>query len=378
MKNTTDGCKKPTLSHSSPLVLKDIRKTYGEIVAVDRVNLELREGEFLTFLGPSGSGKTTTLAMVAGLQNPSSGSIYLNGEPLDPLPPYRRNIGMVFQHYALFPHMTVAGNVAFPLEMRKLPRSEVRKRVDEALELVGLPEMAKRFPAELSGGQQQRVALARAIVFKPPLLLMDEPLGALDRKLREQMQLEITRLHRELKTSILYVTHDQEEALVMSDRIAVFNKGLIEQIGSAHELYEKPMTKFVAGFLGDSNFFGATVREVRGDCCLLDSQNGPLRASNTSRLKAGDKAVVAVRPERISFFANGHNGVAHNTLKGRVTDIIYLGQSSKYVLKMPDGTEIRALQQAQTEGGHKIALGDEVSVMWHETQANALAEKQRD
>ncbi len=230
------------------LELRGVRKRYGAHVAVDSLDLTLRAREFLTFLGPSGSGKTTTLMMVAGLQRPDSGSIVLNGRSVDQVPPYRRDIGMVFQQYALFPHMTVRRNVAFPLEMRRLARSEIDRLVVDALRLVGLSALAARLPRELSGGQQQRVALARAIVYSPALLLMDEPLGALDRKLREQMQLEIKRMHREREISVLYVTHDQEEALTMSDRIAVFNGGRVEQVGTPQDLYERPATRFVAGF----------------------------------------------------------------------------------------------------------------------------------
>ena len=241
-----------------------LRKAFGPVVAVEDVQFTLGRGEFVTFLGPSGSGKTTTLEMIAGLTRPTSGRIFLNGKPIDPLPPYRRDIGVVFQHYALFPHMTLSRNIAFPLEMRRVPRAEVRRRVGEALELVGLAGYADRLPRELSGGQQQRVALARALVFRPPLLLMDEPLGALDKKLREQMQLEIKQIHRGLDASIVYVTHDQDEALVMSDRIAVFNGGRIEQIGPPEELYDRPKTRFVAGFLGEFELLRRQGRERRG------------------------------------------------------------------------------------------------------------------
>jgi putative spermidine/putrescine transport system ATP-binding protein len=365
-----------TAAGARPVILQldNVSKAYGATLAVNDISLQLREGEFLTFLGPSGSGKTTTLAMVAGLQWPTRGSILLNGSPLDPLPAYRRNIGMVFQNYALFPHMTVAGNIAFPLEMRRIPAAEIRHRVGEVLELVGLPEYGERYPRQLSGGQQQRVALARAMVFRPPLLLMDEPLGALDKKLREQMQLEILRLHRELKMSVLYVTHDQEEALVMSDRIAVFNRGRIEQIGGAEEIYERPETRFVAGFLGDSNFFSGTVTSAVGAFCLVASAQGPIKASNAARLGPGDRAVVAVRPERIRISTNGKADGDGNVLKGRVTDIIYLGQSRKYVLKMACGAEVVVLEQARGGDQTSAAPGDELTLTWSGKEASALAE----
>ena len=353
------------------LTLKGVRKVYGETVAVDDINLDLRKGEFLTFLGPSGSGKTTTLSMVAGLQAPSAGTILLDGRPLGPLPPYQRNIGMVFQNYALFPHMTVAGNVAFPLEMRKLARDEIRRKVSEALALVGLPAFGSRYPAQLSGGQQQRVALARAMVFRPPLLLMDEPLGALDKKLREQMQIEIMRLHRDLRMSILYVTHDQEEALVMSDRIAVFNKGLIEQIGSAQELYERPVTQFVAGFLGDSNFFTGKVADAGQDTCVVEGPDGRFEARNTAALKIGSPAVDGVRPERLSNHSEDHPGA--NGVEAKVTEIIYLGQSRKYVMKTARGTDVFMLEQAGLADRHSVALGDTLRLTWAPAESNALA-----
>jgi putative spermidine/putrescine transport system ATP-binding protein len=356
---------------TATLELRDVRKLYGRTAAVDGVNLTLRRGEFLTFLGPSGSGKTTTLAMVAGLQTPTSGRIILDGQPLDPLPRYRRYIGMVFQHDALFPHMTVAKNIAFPLAMRKTEAEERKRRVAEALRLVGLPDFGDRFPNQLSGGQQQRVALARAMVFQPPLLLMDEPLGALDKKLREQMQLEILRLHRELGMSILYVTHDQEEALVMSDRIAVFNDGRIQQIGSAEELYERPISRFVAGFLGESNLIRGKVVGIDSGECVLESRHGRLRAFNTAQLKAGDEAVVAVRPERLTITVA--SAERENLVKGRVVEVIYLGQSRKYVLKTADDAEMTVLQQAQDAEKHSLNPGDEICLEWRGRESNALA-----
>jgi putative spermidine/putrescine transport system ATP-binding protein len=254
------------------LELRNVRKTYADVNAVDGVSIKLAAGEFLSFLGPSGSGKTTTLSMIAGLTPSTSGEILLRGQPLNPLPPYRRNIGVVFQNYALFPHMSVERNVAFPLEMRSVPRADIERRVAKVLSLIGLAAHGKRLPSELSGGQQQRVAVARAIVFEPPLLLMDEPLGALDKKLREQMQLEIKQLHRNLGITIIYVTHDQEEALTMSNRIAVFNNGKIEQLGTPSDLYEHPRTRFVANFIGETNLFPGTVAEMSdGSRCAQDA-----------------------------------------------------------------------------------------------------------
>ena len=242
------------------LHLKNVVKSYdGRINAVDGISIDVRRGEFLTLLGPSGSGKTTTLMMIAGFEDMTAGTLELDGQSLADVKPYRRNIGMVFQNYALFPHMTNARNVAFPLKMRKFPKDQIESRVNKALALVGLSAFADKFPREISGGQQQRVALARGLVFEPDVLLLDEPLGALDKNLREQMQVEIRRIHREVGITTIYVTHDQTEAMTMSDRIAVFNNGKIEQIAPPLEMYLRPATHFVGNFIGDSNFLEATV-----------------------------------------------------------------------------------------------------------------------
>ena len=254
----------------APLALQAIAKRYGGVTAVDRLSLEVASGEFVSLLGPSGSGKTTTLMMIAGFIIPSSGSILLDGKNITRLPPYRRNIGMVYQNYALFPHMTVGRNVAFPLRMRGVGRDEIARRVGRALELVQLKGLSERRPTELSGGQQQRVALARALVFEPPLLLMDEPLGALDKKLRQELQSEIKRIQRETRGTVIYVTHDQEEALSLSDRVVVLNHGRIEQVGPPGELYERPRTRFVAEFLGAANFLSRDSHGRRQPCARAE------------------------------------------------------------------------------------------------------------
>ena len=268
--------------------------------------------------------------------------------------------------------MTLARNIAFPLEMRRVPRAEVRRRVGEALELVGLAGYADRLPRELSGGQQQRVALARALVFRPPLLLMDEPLGALDKKLREQMQLEIKQIHRGLDASIVYVTHDQEEALVMSDRIAVFNGGRIEQIGPPEELYDRPKTRFVAGFLGESNFFDGKVASVEGGQCAIATAAGTLHAANHAGLVAGDGASLAVRPERVRLLAAGEGPSDGNMVEGIVSGVIYLGQSRKYRVRTSGGAELFALQQAQDSGLRPLEENSRVRMSWRAEQAVAL------
>jgi putative spermidine/putrescine transport system ATP-binding protein len=334
------------------------------------VELTVQDGEFVTFLGPSGSGKTTTLMMVAGLLQPTGGEILLRGTPLAPLPPYRRNIGMVFQQYALFPHLTASRNVAFPLEMRRVPKAEIGRRVAAALRLVGLPDHGDRLPSELSGGQQQRVALARAIVFEPPLLLMDEPLGALDKKLRDQMQVEISRLHRELQVSVLYVTHDQEEALVMSDRIAVFNRGRIEQIGAPKALYERPRTRFVADFIGNSSFLPGSVRNIEGEIAAVETAAGILTGFNGGQLSPGAAAVVAVRPERVLVGAAAKQ--MPNSVEARVRDIIYLGQGRRILMSLPDGTELAAFQQASSFESSGIEQGSHIFAGWSSADCNVL------
>jgi putative spermidine/putrescine transport system ATP-binding protein len=340
------------------LSLRGIRKRYGRQPAVDDVSLDLLHGEFLTFLGPSGSGKTTTLMMVAGLQQPDSGRIVLAGKPVDRLPPYRRDIGMVFQHYALFPHMTVQRNVAFPLEMRGTPKAEASRLVAAALAAVGLPEHGERLPRQLSGGQQQRVALARAMVYRPALLLMDEPLGALDKALREQLQLEIKRLHRERRMSVLYVTHDQSEALTMSDRIAVFNQGRIEQVGTPTELYERPATRFVAGFVGETNFLKVDVLESRGNHCTVSVHGVPMTARGPIAAGPGRSVTLAVRPERLSLSAAGQG------VPAELLDVIYLGNVRRLVLRLPCGSEWFALTQPDGMATVPLPLGGTVRVSW--------------
>jgi len=345
--------------------LRGITRHFADVVAVDSVDLALEQGEFVSFLGPSGSGKTTTLMMVAGLLAPTRGEILLHGQNLAPMPPYKRNIGMVFQNYALFPHLTVAANVAFPLEMRRVKRPEITRRVQQALALVGLPGHATRLPSQLSGGQQQRVALARALVYAPPLLLMDEPLGALDKKLREQMQLEITRLHRELGMTVLYVTHDQEEALVMSDRIAIFNHGRIEQAGRPQHVYERPATRFVAGFIGESSFLEGRITAIADGQATLETAHGMLHGHPGAPFTVGDKAVLAVRPERIAL-----GTTSANTVRGTLTELIYFGGSYKFIARLPDGAEISGRLPLTADGA--LNPGSEVALCWRPEECNIL------
>ena len=351
------------------LDLQNVGKSYDGATAVRSVTLQIRQGEFVTFLGPSGSGKTTTLMMIAGLQSPTSGTIRMHDQPIESLPPHRRNIGMVFQHYALFPHMTAAQNVAFPLQMRHVGRSIVAAKVDRALDLVGLGGFGDRYPSQMSGGQQQRIALARATVYEPAILLMDEPLGALDKKLREQMQLEIMSLHRKLGISVLYVTHDQEEALVMSDRIAIFNKGEIEQIGSPQVLYEHPITPFVANFIGETNLIPGVVCRAESGGCLVQTPLGPLVAKNVN-INLGMNVTVALRPERINIL-NVPSEEFVRTVPATVEEVIYLGQSTKYLVALSTGLRVAVLQKPT---GDQVtpAAGDIVHLGWSDRDLRFL------
>lgn len=351
------------------LDLQSVNKAYGNALAVRDVSLRVREGEFLTFLGPSGSGKTTTLMMIAGLQMPSGGQILLRGEPVESLPPYRRNIGMVFQHYALFPHMTAAENIAFPLQMRKLDRGSIRKQVRDALSLVGLSDLGGRYPAQMSGGQQQRVALARATVYRPSLLLMDEPLGALDKKLREQMQGEIMALHRNLGITVLYVTHDQEEALVMSDRIAIFSQGVIEQVGAPAELYENPRSAFVANFIGETNFIPAIVCAKSQVSVEVETPVGRLSVPAQSA-DLGSRMNLAVRPERIQMSRVRVHG--HPCVRGTVDARVYLGQSQRYTIALPGGLSVSVLQPPGLDESFSPSPGSEVYVSWEADHSRLL------
>jgi putative spermidine/putrescine transport system ATP-binding protein len=314
----------------------DVEKMYGIFHAVRRLNLTVGRGEFLTFLGPSGSGKTTTLNMLAGFERPSQGVIMLGGKSVDRLPPYERNIGMVFQNYALFPHMSVANNVAFPLSVRKVAQAEIGPRVTRALEMVRLEQFKDRKPAQLSGGQQQRVALARALVFQPSLVLMDEPLGALDKKLREHMQIELKQIHEMLGVTIVYVTHDQSEALTMSDRVAIFESGSIVQIGTPGELYKKPATAFVASFIGENNSLDGIVERVEGDQCLVVLPTGSRAAALAiGDIRPGAPVHLTIRPERIVPSAAG--SPADNRFSATVDNRIYHGDHQRLLARLSDG-----------------------------------------
>ncbi len=324
------------LSHA--LTVERVSKLYGPVRAVDDVSLTIARGQFVTLLGPSGSGKTTLLMAIAGFVAPTSGRILLDDTPITPLPPEKRNFGMVFQGYALFPHMTVAQNVGFPLRVRKVGRAEADRRVAEALALVQLGHLADRLPKQLSGGQQQRVALARALVFKPALLLLDEPLSALDKKLRAELQVELKDLHRRVGLTFIYVTHDQEEALSMSDRIAILRDGRLVQEGAPGELYERPATRFVADFLGKSNFLEGRVADMRSDgFAYTVSGQRFVQHGAAAGLASGGPALVALRPEKIEVLeAPPPDGTA-NTVAGTIAAWSYFGSAFSLLVDTPLG-----------------------------------------
>lgn len=356
----------------SMLVLKNLVKRYQTVYAVDDVSLELPAGEFLTLLGPSGSGKTTTLKMVAGLEVPTSGEIWVNGRDITMLPPNKRGLGMVFQNYALFPHLTIAENIEFPLKMHGgMTKSERASRVKEFLELVQLEGYGDRYPSQLSGGQQQRIALARAMVFHPPIVLMDEPLGALDKKLRKDMQLEIKRIVQKMKITSIYVTHDQEEALTMSDRIAIYNKGKIEQIGTPKEIYEHPVSAFAADFIGESNFLPVDILEDNAGRALLKvkSENGSvIEYSHTKELPGGDDVNLIIRPEKV-LVGIDFDGKAK--INGVVTNVIYLGEMVRYIIRIDDKFEFVAKQQ-MIDVKDVYTPGQNLQVYWEDENAIIL------
>ncbi|MCS6879134.1 MAG: ABC transporter ATP-binding protein [Geminicoccaceae bacterium] len=346
-----------------------VEKSYdGETLVVKGLDLEIRRGEFLTLLGPSGSGKTTTLLMLAGFETPTRGEILLEGRSIARLPPWKRDIGMVFQNYALFPHMTVAENVAFPLAVRKLPKAEIEERVARALAMVRLEGFAHRRPAQLSGGQQQRVALARALVFEPKLVLMDEPLGALDRQLRESMQYEIKHLHERLGVTVVYVTHDQGEALTMSDRVAVFNHGEIQQLATPAELYERPKNAFVARFIGENNRLSGIVKERIGERCLVEVDGALVAATAGNVGGAGARTTLSLRPERVAI-----NSLVEmdNSFEGRVEELIYHGDHIRIRLSLL-GHDDFVVKLPNRPGQIRVEPGQIVKVSWLASDCRAL------
>jgi spermidine/putrescine transport system ATP-binding protein len=348
--------------------LQNVSKKYGGTQAVNNVSLEIRAGEFMTLLGPSGCGKTTLLRMIAGFETPDSGRVLLGGEEVTNVPPYRRDVTTVFQQYALFPHLDVFSNVAFGLQRRGREREDIKKRVAEALEMVRLEGMEKRRPHELSGGQQQRVALARALVLEPKVLLLDEPLAALDLKLRKQMQVELKSLQRRLGISFVFVTHDQEEALTMSDRVVVMNVGLIEQLGFPQEIYERPRTEFVAGFIGDSNILEAVVESSAQEVSTLKIDETIFTVQGNG-VQAGDRVKVMIRPEKIRLSANGAQGL----LQGKIDSAMYLGESTLWKILARGGQALTVLEQnSEPARAVESRVGQMVSLHWEADSAVLL------
>ena len=361
-----------SINSDSPLVrFENVQKSYdGEVLVIKDLNLDINKGEFLTMLGPSGSGKTTCLMMLAGFEPATHGEIYLDGIPINRVPPHKRGIGMVFQNYALFPHMTIGENLAFPLEVRKMNKSEREKKVKEALDMVQLGGFADRRPAQLSGGQQQRVAVARALVFDPEVVLMDEPLGALDKNLREQMQFEIKHIHEQLGITVLYVTHDQSEALTMSNRVAVFDDGVIQQLAPPDVLYEQPGNAFVADFIGDNNCLLGTVTSETENSCMVKTDNGSEIIANKINISGvGKPCTLSIRPERV--IVNPETGQVPNIFQAKAEELIYLGDhirtrmsvcgSDNFFVKIPNSTHHPDLNK-----------GDTITIGWNETDCRAL------
>ncbi|MBC3485795.1 ABC transporter ATP-binding protein [Pseudomonas sp. SWRI100] len=351
-------------AHNKTLVsLRGLNKHYGDFTAVDNLDLEIQDGEFLTFLGSSGSGKSTTLSMLAGFETPSSGEILVEGQSLVNVPPHKRDIGMVFQRYSLFPHLNVRDNIAFPLAIRKLGAAEINKRVDAMLKLVQLEKFAHRKPSQMSGGQQQRVAIARALVYEPRILLMDEPLGALDKKLREDLQDELRQLHRRLGITIVYVTHDQEEAMRLSQRIAIFSHGKIVGLGSGYDLYQNPPNAFVASFLGNSNFLRITASSNGAG----SFEGQPVAIRLTAGLAADQQALIMVRPEKALALTAAQAAAqplpaGWNEVRAKVAEVLFLGESQTCHVVTAGGTEMTV--KALSAAGMPMQPGDTVNVRW--------------
>ena len=358
--------------------VRDVMKRFGEVVAVDHVSLQIRDGEFFSMLGPSGCGKTTTLRMIAGFEQPTTGEIFIAGQPSAGVSAFERNTNMVFQNYALFPHMTVAENVAFGPEMKRTPKVNIKRRVTEALEMVRLPGMENRRPKQLSGGQQQRVALARALVNRPAVLLLDEPLGALDLKLRKEMQLELKDLQHRVGITFIYVTHDQEEALTMSDRIAVMHQGRVLQVGPPTEIYERPNSRFVADFIGETNFIAGQVVETTNGRVTVKIQPGmTIEAAAHQEFKPDSPVTVAIRPEKLHLQPNTSTK-SENCLPGVVQEMVYIGTDTYYQVALADNLTLRIRQQnslsTPTQQIYAGNQGDKVYVTWGVGSALLLQE----
>ena len=372
---TADATAPPQLEH---LEIQGVKKSFGDTTAIEKIDLSVKKGEFLSLLGPSGCGKTTLLRMIAGFETPTAGHIYLGGKDLVGRPPHKRPVNTVFQSYLLFPHMNIADNIAYGLKQAKVPKPEIAERVREVLALIQMEDFAGRKPEQLSGGQQQRIALARALVNRPQVLLLDEPMSALDRKLREEMQLELKRLHTTLDTTFVFVTHDQDEALAMSDRIVVMYDGVVQQIGSGEDIYANPSNRFVAGFIGKQNFIPVTVTEIDESGATLRSDNSMMRtahleakaatantAASTTALAKGDRVRAAIRPERMAVSpADDSAGSRPNTAKGTVISSSFLGDVVQYMIRA--GTNNELLARVPAAQARLFEHGEDVALSWDE------------
>ena len=351
---------------NNPIItLEGVEKRFGNNLVVKNMNIEIAEGEFLTLLGPSGCGKTTTLRMIAGFEDASAGVIKVEGERIENKEPFQRNVNTVFQNYALFPHMTIFNNVAYGLTIKKVPKDEIKERVMEMLKMVQLEGYEKRKPDELSGGQKQRVAIARALINRPKVLLLDEPLGALDLKLRKQMQVELKRLQKKLGITFIYVTHDQEEALTMSDRIAVMHDGIIEQLDTPTEIYEHPKTRFVAGFIGESNIFDGTVIKVDGNLLTVETEAGILQVCGEG-FAVNEEMHVSIRPEYLEVSKAPVDGF---DMMGNIKDFIYQGTVVKTAIDLKNGQEVK---YSRFEQDHSVSEGENVYIHWRPEKAVAI------
>ncbi len=377
MEHTSSGLDEAS---DTDIELRGVSKAFGSMVAVDDLDLEIPRGGFFAMLGPSGCGKTTTLRMIGGFEDPTAGVVRLGGQDVTDLPPYRRDVNTVFQSYALFPHMDIAENVGFGLARRKVPKDEIRRRVAETLELTQLSELARRRPAQLSGGQQQRVALARALVNRPRALLLDEPLGALDLRLRKQLQLELKRIHQDIGITFVHVTHDQEEAMTMADEIVVMNEGRIEQRGTADELYDDPATAFVANFLGVSNLIDGTVGDRAGQYVEVRTAEGtPLRVREASLRGLTGAVRVGVRPEKVRLLDAATPAPGDlNALRGTVMVASFLGVAMHYQVRTAAGDELMAIVQNRGDTEDHVSPGQEVHMAWNPDHSFVVANERND
>jgi len=360
---------------SSYVVFENVKKSYDNTnLVVKDFNLKVKKGEFLTMLGPSGSGKTTCLMMLAGFEGVTSGEIYLNGKAIKDIAPHKRNIGVVFQNYALFPHMTIAENLAYPLKVRKMDKAVIKEKVEKYLSLVELEDFKNRFPAQLSGGQKQRVALARVLIYEPEIILMDEPLGALDKKLRETMQYEIKRMHRKLGFTVVYITHDQTEALTMSDRIVVFNDGVAQQIDAPMKLYEEPVNSFVANFMGENNKVTGKAEGIWEEDDSIINVNtafGVVKAFNVHNHKENDEVLLSIRPEKILLDPDPNLGVKNN-FEATIVDLLYIGDHIRVILNIENDTQEIIVRHAVALDSKIYTRGEKIKVGWHRSDCRAL------